>query len=167
DQFRVTRGDFDTKEQAEVMTRRSIVGNVISHYREHLDGAPTICACVSIEHAKIMADQFEQAGYRSRPVWGDMPADDRDAALGGLATGAVQIVTFCDLIGEGVDIPAVSGVILLRRTLSLTLYLQIVGRGLRPVYANGYDLSTPEGRKAAQMEGPKPKAIILDHAGNY
>lgn len=167
DQFHITRGDYDTKEQQEVMARGTVVGNVIAHYREHLDGAPTICACVSIEHAKLMADQFQQAGYRARAVWGDMDDKDRDDALGGLATGAVQIITFCDLIDEGVDIPTVMGVILLRRSRSLRWFLQVIGRGLRTVYAKGYSLDTKEGRLAAQMEGPKPKAIILDHAGNY
>src|SRR6185436_17095451 len=50
---------------------------------------------------------------------------------------------------------------------SLTLYLQVVGRGLRPRYADGFDQSTPEGRREAQRNGPKPTTIILDHAGNY
>jgi superfamily II DNA or RNA helicase len=87
--------------------------------------------------------------------------------LAGLGDGKIQVVTFADLIGEGVDIPAVAGVIMLRRTLSLALYLQIVGRALRPIYANDFDLETVEGRRAAQLAGPKPRAIVLDHAGNY
>jgi superfamily II DNA or RNA helicase len=114
-----------------------------------------------------MASVFEGAGYRAKAVWGDMADDDRESALSGLGDGRVQVVTFADLIGEGVDIPAVAGVILLRRTLSLSLFLQIVGRSLRPVYADGFDLGTVEGRRAAQLAGPKPRAIILDHAGNY
>lgn len=164
--YHVTRGDFDTKEQAEAMMDGAIVGNVLTHYRKYLDGAPTICWCVSIEHAKIMADQFRQAGYRAEAVWGDMDDKARDWALGGLGTGEVQVVCFCDLIGEGVDIPAVTGVIMLRKTMSLALCRQVIGRGLRPVYQDGYDLSTAEGRKAAQAEGPKPRAVILDHVGN-
>jgi DNA repair protein RadD len=165
--YHITRGDFDTKEQQEVMTRKKIVGDVIQHYRKHLDGQPVIVSCVSVEHARIMADQFQSAGYRSRAVWGDMKQEDRESAIQGLGDGKVQVVTFDSLIGEGVDIPAVAGVIMLRRTLSLALYLQIVGRALRPVYADGYDLETVEGRRAAQLAGPKPRAIILDHAGNY
>jgi DNA repair protein RadD len=64
-----------------------------------------------------------------------------------LANGSIHVVTFCDLISEGTDIPAVSVVGMLRRTMSLSLYLQIVGRGLRP------------------MEG-KSRCLILDHVGN-
>jgi len=147
-QYHIKRGDFDAGEQQRVMTQRQIVGDVIEHYRKHLDGLPVIVSCVSIEHARVMAEQFSQAGYRSRVVWGDMPQAEREEAIGGLGDGSVQVVTFCDLIGEGVDIPIVAGVIMLRRTLSLALYLQIVGRALRPYPG-------------------KERAVILDHAGNY
>jgi DNA repair protein RadD len=166
-QYHVKRGDFDAGEQFQAMSQRKIVGDVVDHYRKHLDGLPVIVSCVSVEHAKLMADVFDQAGYRSRAVWGDMDDEAREYAIQGLGDGRVQVVTFADLIGEGVDIPAVAGVIMLRRTLSLALYLQIVGRALRPVYAPGHDLDTAEGRKAAQLHGTKPRAIILDHAGNY
>lgn len=165
--YHVTRGDFDKEEQRAVMSGRKIVGDVIEHYRKHLDGQPVIVSCVSVEHAKMMAGVFAEAGYRSRAVWGDMADEDRDSALGGLGDGSVQVVTFADLIGEGVDIPAVAGVIMLRKTLSLSLFLQIVGRALRPIYADGMPLETAEQRRAAQLAGPKPRAIILDHAGNY
>lgn len=166
-QYHIKRGDFDQAEQFQTMSSRKIVGDVIGHYRKHLDGQPVIVSCVSIEHAKLMAEQFQDAGYESRAVWGDMAQQDRQDALQGLGNGSVQVVTFDSLIGEGVDIPAVAGVIMLRRTMSLSLYLQIVGRALRPVYAEGFDLETVEGRRAAQLAGSKPRAIILDHAGNY
>jgi DNA repair protein RadD len=165
--YHIKRGDFDQAEQFQTMSSRKIVGDVIAHYREHLDGQPVIVSCVSVEHAHLMAEQFRSAGYVSKAVWGDMDDDDRVSAIEGLGNGSVQVVTFADLIGEGVDIPAVSGVIMLRRTMSLSLYLQIVGRALRPVYAPGFDMDTVEGRRAAQLAGPKPRATILDHAGNY
>jgi DNA repair protein RadD len=147
-QFHVKRGDFDAGEQFQTMSSRKIVGDVIEHYRQRLDGQPVIVSCVSIEHARMMEAQFSAAGYRARTVWGDMPQDERDDAIKGLGDGSVQVVTFCDLIGEGVDVPIIAGVIMLRRTLSLSLYLQIVGRALRPYPG-------------------KDRAIILDHAGNY
>lgn len=62
--------------------------------------------------------------------------------------------------------PGVDAVIMARKTKSLSLYLQACGRALRPVFAPGHDLSTREGRLAAQAAGPKPHAIIIDHVGN-
>ncbi len=148
EQYHVRRGDFDMDEQQRAMSARSIVGDVIAHYRRHFNGAPAICFCVNVEHSKLMARQFSDAGYLALPVYGDMADVDRERALRGLATGEVQVVTSCDLISEGFDTPAVTGVILLRRTLSLGLYLQQVGRSLRPFPG-------------------KTRAVILDHAGNY
>lgn len=166
-EFHIKRGDFDTAEQAAVMSERRIVGDVIAHYKKRLNGAPTIVACNSLDEAEIYADQFRQAGFRAQRVWGDMPTDDRERILQGLGTGEVHVVTFCDLIGEGVDIPVCTGLILLRRTMSLVLYLQWAGRVGRPVYAPDRDLSTVEGRLEAIRLGGKPNSIILDHAGNY
>lgn len=146
--YHVKRGDFDVDEQQKAMSERRIVGDVIDHYRRHFNGAPAICFCVNVEHTRLMAAQFSNAGYLALPVYGDMADGDRDTALRGLADGSVQVVTSCDLISEGFDTPAVAGCILLRRTMSLGLYLQQVGRALR----------TCQG---------KDHAIILDHAGNY
>lgn len=148
EEYHVKRGDFDTREQQHVMSGRKIVGDVVSHYRKHLDGLPVIVSCVSIEHARLMAQVFGDAGYRSRVVWGNMPKDERESAIGGLGDGSVQVVTFCDLVNEGVDVPVLAGVIMLRRTMSLGLYLQIAGRALRPFPG-------------------KHRAVILDHVGNY
>lgn len=167
EQYHMTRGDFDTAEQAKVMSQRQIVGDVISHYRKRLDGAPTICACNSLEEAEIYADQFRQAGYRAERVWGDMDSDDRDRVLQGLDDGSVQVVTFDSLIGEGVDVPICAGLIMLRKTMSLVLYLQWAGRVGRPVFAPGMPLETVEDRLAAIAAGEKPNSIILDHAGNF
>lgn len=165
--FHITKGDFDTAEQAKVMSQKRIVGDVISHYTRRLGGAPTLVACNSLEHAELMADQFTQAGYRAKMVWGDMPTSDREDAIQGLASGKWQLLCFKDLIGEGVDIPVATGLVLLRKTLSLGLYLQWCGRVGRPVYAEGRDLSTREGRLEAIAMGGKPRSIILDHAGNF
>lgn len=146
--YHIKRGDFDTGEQERTMSARTIIGDVIAHYRRHFAGAPAICFCVSVEHTRLMAEQFTAAGYRAEPVYGDMPDGERERALRGLASGDVQVITSCDLISEGFDTPAVAGCILLRRTMSLGLYLQQVGRALRPFPG-------------------KERAVILDHVGNY
>jgi len=147
-QYHVKRGDFDTAEQQQVMSRRKIVGDVIEHYRRHMEGLPAICFCVSVEHAKLMAEEFSARGYRAQAVYGNMRDVEREDALEGLRQGRVQVITSCDLISEGFDTPAVAGCILLRRTMSLGLYLQQAGRALRTFPG-------------------KTRAVILDHVGNY
>ncbi|GAC1304038.1 MAG: DEAD/DEAH box helicase family protein [Steroidobacteraceae bacterium] len=144
---RTQAGDFVAGELAAVMGRIGITGNAADHYARHAAGLPAIAFCITVAHAESVAAAFCEAGWRAVCVQGATPAAERDAAIAGLATGAVQVLTSCDLISEGLDVPALGAVILLRPTKSLGLHLQQIGRGLRP--APG-----------------KQHLIVLDHAGN-
>jgi superfamily II DNA or RNA helicase len=87
--------------------------------------------CVSIHHAQFMAKHFNQHGVPAVAVWGDSAAAERTAALRDLAAGRIRVVFSVDLFNEGVDVPAVDTVLMLRPTESPTLFLQQLGRGLR------------------------------------
>lgn len=87
--------------------------------------------CVSIGHARFMAEHFLAAGIPSVAIWGDSPTEERSAALRDLAAGCVNVVFTVDLFNEGIDIPNVDTLLLLRPTESPTLFLQQLGRGLR------------------------------------
>ena len=87
--------------------------------------------CVSVRHARFMAARFQRAGISSVAIWGDSPWDERRAALRDLATGKIQVVFTVDLFNEGVDVPTVDTLLMLRPTDSPTLFLQQLGRGLR------------------------------------
>lgn len=87
--------------------------------------------CVSVEHARYMARKFEEGGIRSVAIWGESPMSDREGALAALAKGDVQVVFSVDLFNEGIDIPTVDTLLMLRPTESPTLFLQQLGRGLR------------------------------------
>jgi len=174
DKFHMTRGDFDKKEQEDVMSKKYIIGDVITHYKQYLDGMPTIVSCVSIKHAYIMAEQYNTYAKQTGKDWkavvvqgGSKFKKERNDGIKGLETGSVQLVCFVDVISEGLDVPFIVGVQNLRRTASLAFILQVWGRALRPVYANGYDLDTKYGRLEAMANGIKPHAIILDHASNW
>ena len=78
-----------------------------------------------------MARHFSDAGVPSVAVWGDSSPEDRKAALQDLAAGRIRAVFSVDLFNEGVDLPAVDTVLMLRPTESPTLFLQQLGRGLR------------------------------------
>lgn len=87
--------------------------------------------CVTIGHARFMAEQFQAAGIPAVAIWGDTPREVRAAALRDLAAGRVNVVFTVDLFNEGVDVPNVDTLLLLRPTESPTLFLQQLGRGLR------------------------------------
>ncbi|MEY2433369.1 MAG: hypothetical protein QOC92_3094 [Acidimicrobiaceae bacterium] len=91
----------------------------------------TLGFCVSIDHARFMAKHFNSAGVPSVAVWGDSAPADRKAALQDLAAGRIRAVFSVDLFNEGIDLPGVDTVLMLRPTESPTLFLQQLGRGLR------------------------------------
>lgn len=140
-------GDYATKEAEEVMNKEVITGDAIDHYRRICDGVPMLVFCTSVKHAEDVASEYRKAGYRAASVDGSLDDDTRADRIGGLATGKYQVITSCDLIGEGLDVPVCSAAQLLRPTASLSLHRQQIGRVLRPA------------------EG-KDHAFILDHVGN-
>ncbi len=87
--------------------------------------------CVSVEHARFMARVFQAAGVTSAAIWSDTPDTERLAALSDLAARRINIVFSVDLFNEGVNIPGVDTLLMLRPTDSPTLFLQQLGRGLR------------------------------------
>ena len=145
--IRTRGGDFATNELTTLLDKPTITGDAVKHYSKLCPGEPAIVFCASVLHAQHVAQQFRDAGYRFYHVDGGMDDDERNRLIEGLGNGSVDGLTSCELISEGTDIPAVSCAILLRPTQSLGLYLQQVGRALRP--APG-----------------KKHAIILDHVGN-
>ncbi|HEX8769339.1 MAG TPA: DUF3427 domain-containing protein, partial [Acidimicrobiales bacterium] len=106
---------------------------VVQQVADHADSATMRCLgfCVSIEHARFMARHFTKHGIEAVAIWGDSPRAEREGALRDLAEGRVRVVFSVDLFNEGVDVPAVDTVLMLRPTESPVLFLQQLGRGLR------------------------------------
>ena len=106
---------------------------VVQQVAAHTEPATMRCLgfCVSVEHARFMAQRFSRHGIDAVAIWGDSPRTEREAALRDLADGKVRAVFSVDLFNEGVDVPAVDTVLMLRPTESPTLFLQQLGRGLR------------------------------------
>src|SRR3546814_2287606 len=76
--------------------------------------------CVSVAHARFMADQFNAKGLPAVAVSADTPRDERRQALQALAAGEIRVVFSVDLFNEGIDVPSVDTLLLLRPTDSPT-----------------------------------------------
>lgn len=140
-------GDYNEKELASAERKSHIVGDAISHYKEHASGLTGIVFCTGIARAKEVAEDFCAAGIVSDAIDGTMDEDVQESLMGDLASGKIKLLMSADLIGEGVDVPSINVVIMLRPTQSVTVFLQQAGRALR-VKADG------------------SMAIILDHVQN-
>jgi superfamily II DNA or RNA helicase/HKD family nuclease len=130
---RWTRTGYDAGALGDLYTGHTARADLIRHQLAKRVADPrkirALAFCVSIEHAEFMAARFTAAGIPSRAVFGDSP--DREAAPGLLRERVVNVLFTCDLYNEGVDLPFVDTLLLLRPTQSATLFLQQLGRGLR------------------------------------
>ena len=140
-------GDYAKSETQKRMDKRSITGDAIGHYNKLCRGAQFIAFCSGVEHSMHVAEQFTANGIPCLHVDGETPDDERAEAMRKFEAREVLGLSNVELFGEGVDVPSLQAVILLRPTQSRSLHLQQIGRALRPA-AN------------------KPYAVILDHAGN-
>ena len=140
-------GDFNKTQLNETMNKPTITGNAIKEYIKRASGKRAVVFCVSVDHSRHVVGEFNKAGVKAVHVDGTMDAGTRDHALDLFRRGEVKVLSNVDLFGEGFDLPAIECPILLRPTQSLSLYLQQVGRALRPSHG-------------------KSHAIILDHVGN-
>ena len=126
---------YDTAELTNVYTSTDAWARlVITRVGEYVDDIRTmrcLAFCVSVAHARFMAEQFRSRGIPAVAVSAETPGDERRAALRDLADSRLQVVFSVDLFNEGVDVPLVDVVLLLRPTESATLFLQQLGRGLR------------------------------------
>lgn len=128
--------------------RARLVHDAVHLYVSDVRQMRALGFCVSVEHAHMMANRFTKAGIPSLVAHGGMPDDDRQQVRRRLQTGEVLAVFSCDLYNEGIDLPWVNTVLLLRPTDSPVIFAQQLGRGLR------------------LWEG-KSSCLVLDFIGQY
>lgn len=132
---RWTRAGYDAAALAGVYTgneaRARIVLKQLERRVARLHDVRGLGFCVSVEHAEFMAAFCAAAGVPALALHGKSPDDVRADAPRRLRDREVNLVFTCDLFNEGVDLPFVDTILLLRPTMSSTLFLQQLGRGLR------------------------------------
>jgi superfamily II DNA or RNA helicase len=160
-------GEVNAKELRARTVKSHLVGDVVKHYLQFARGKKTIVFASDVATAEEMAASFRQAGINTFALSGETDSTTRDRRLDEFEFGDLDVLVNVDLFDEGFDVPAVECVILARITMSLAKYLQMCGRGLRVVYAEGYDLKTQAGRLAAIAAGTKRNAIIIDPVRNW
>ena len=140
-------GDYAKDQLAQAMDTPTLTGNAVAHYQQLAAGKRALVFCVSLDHAAHTAEAFRAAGYTAARIDGKLELHQRRLLVQDFQAGRFHVLTSCDVVSEGFDLPAIECAILLRPTASLALHLQQMGRALRPYPG-------------------KTHAVILDHAGN-
>ena len=143
--------DFDGIAAGEIMAGAAIMGDVLEHWEERcrVGGSTrlTVVFTNSVAEAHATAERWRQAGFRAMAVDGSSPPDVRRRAVERARGGDLDALISADLYVAGLDLPDVGAVVTTRKTDSLVIWLQMVGRGLR-------------------RSSVWPDCYLLDHAGN-
>ena len=111
--------------------RARSVAMAIERYVDDIAGMKALAFCTSVEHAHYMASMFAKMGLASEAVSGQDSQSVRERAVDRLQAGHLQVICSVNLFNEGIDIPAVNTLFLLRPTQSSVVFQQQIGRGLR------------------------------------
>lgn len=130
--LRKTADDYNAHDTDAAMREPSIVANVVEKWREHASDLSTVVFAVTVEHSKQLTAEFRAAGVSAEHVDGSTPKLMRAAVLRRVASGETRVLCNVGIAIEGIDIPRLKCCVLARPTMSLTLYLQMVGRVMRP-----------------------------------
>lgn len=145
---RSSRGDYSIKDLAKKNDVIELAGSVVGAYQKHGESGKGIVFAINCEHSRGIANAFNQAGIPAAHLDGNSSSKERLETLSRFASGEIRVVSNVGLFTEGFDLPDIDVVQVARPTRSFALWLQMLGRGLRPA------------------EG-KEKAILIDHTDNW
>jgi superfamily II DNA or RNA helicase len=167
-------GDLAQGELAAVMEEEKNLYGICDAVMRELGNKKAIMFTVSVRQAQLASEILNRykAGVAEHAS-GATPKEDRRRIMEDFRSGKFQVLVNCNLVSEGFDVPDAELLIQARPTKSKLLYQQQLGRILRPLPGTvdteekGLEsLSTPDARKAAIAQSPKPIATVLDFVGN-
>lgn len=128
---KTTAGDFNQAQLQSKLNTKAVNDLAFRSWQDCAADRRTIVFCTGVAHARELADLFVERGVPAASVSGDMPTETRTNVMEDFRSGRIQVLTNMELVTEGVDVPEVAAVLMLRPTQSWALYTQCIGRGLR------------------------------------
>jgi len=166
-EVKVQQGEFIASSLQKAVDKEEIT---FQGLREVLDAGTNRAAWLlfssGIEHAEHIAEMLGTFGIDCAPIHSKRPSEYNDKAIKAFKAGELKSIVNYGKLTTGFDYPNIDLIAMFRPTLSVPLWVQMLGRGTRPVYADGFDLSTVEGRLGAIAAGPKQNCRVLDFARN-
>ena len=142
-----SNGDYTQQSLEESLAKSPVIGDAVKNYKRICNNAQAVVMCISILNAQATSEAFKEAGYPASFVSSKLSANENERRLDAFANRQIKILCNVDMLGEGFDVPGIESVIMLRKTASLVLCRQWIGRALRPLHG-------------------KQTAYIIDHVGN-
>ena len=173
----VNRGDYVMTEAEELLTKPAIYGDVIDSYKKFADGKKTIVYCTSIKHSQSVSEAFQNAGYAAVHMDSNTPKAERIKIMDDFRSGNIQIICNVMLIVEGISVSDCECCILLRPTLSTTIFIQSAMRCMRykegkraviiDMVANYLKLGMPDDDREWSLDEPVKARRDINEEGNF
>lgn len=164
---KIRAGEFDEKSASDAFRDQDILeraaDEIVTQAAEQGRKA-WLAFCQSIEDAELVADMLRFRGYKVEAV--HSKRSDRDSILAKFERGELDGITNKDVLTTGYDNPRIDLIAMLRMCRSPGLWVQMLGRGTRPLWTPGYDITTLEGRQQSILASAKQNCLVLDFAGN-
>lgn len=141
-------GDYADADMMRICDTNKVRANIIQAYLDYAKGKKGIIYTINQEHNKHICEEFKKIGVKIKAIDSKTPAEERKKTVADFRAGNIDVICNVNIFSEGFDCPDCEFIQLARPTCSLAMYLQQVGRGLRP-HKN------------------KVQAVILDNVGSY
>jgi DNA repair protein RadD len=159
--------DYQVKGLGALLGRPKLVGDVVQNWLRIAAGKPTLCFAVNKAHGAQLVQEYQRAGVAAELLTDADPESHREEVMARLESGCTQVLVNCFLCAYGVDLPAVGCIVLARPTRSVVMYLQMVGRGMRPAPGKTDFLLIDHGRVVESLGLPHaPREWSLDEGRN-
>lgn len=139
-------GDYIEEALGSKMDQPQLIGDIVDNWRRIAGDRHTVVFCVNCAHSRHVRDAFLDAGITAEHVDGETPAPERASIFARVKSGETQVLTNVFVASYGLDIPRLDCAVLARPTKNIALYLQTIGRVMRP------------------FDG-KTDALVIDHSG--
>jgi DNA repair protein RadD len=146
--------DYRTSKLSALMSRPKLIGDVIENWLAIANGQRTLVFACDKAHGAELLLKFRQAGVAAEQLTDDDDDDTREEVIARLEAGVTMVVINCFLLSYGIDIPLVDCVVLARPTRSVVMYLQSIGRGMRPAPGKEYFTLIDHGRVIDSLGRP-------------
>jgi superfamily II DNA or RNA helicase len=156
--IKIVRGDYEIGKLSRASQK--LVGDVVDNWLRLAADRHTIVFSVDVAHCEMLAHRFKTVGIRAEALHSHMDDEDRDEVVRMFKAGEIQVLVNVQIASYGFDAPSVNCIVVARKTRSIVLHLQMIGRGMRPAVDE-------DGEVIRDPDHPGFKTcMVLDHAGN-
>lgn len=129
---KTTGGDYQAGDLGRALEESDLGSELPAAYREHCGDRQGVVFTPTVATAEMLTKEFERYGITAACVTGETPREERQRIFEGSRLGRIQVLVNCMVLTEGFDAPWLSAAVIARPTRSRPLYIQMVGRVLRP-----------------------------------